>query len=84
MAAAPVYGIYGIQQEPACLGFRQWISEINFSKVNDAYFRFVCDMGKPGPDKGDGGQEKQNQPPFRFKRMCMLRNLRVRTWKESI
>lgn len=24
--------------------------------VNDAYFRFVCDMGKPGPDKGDGGK----------------------------
>lgn len=24
--------------------------------VNDAYFRFVCDMGKPGPDKGAGGK----------------------------
>lgn len=22
--------------------------------VNDAYFRFVADMGKPGPDKGQG------------------------------
>ena len=24
--------------------------------VNDAYFRFVCDMGGPGPDKGLGGK----------------------------
>jgi len=24
--------------------------------VNDAYFRFVTDMGVPGPDKGDGGK----------------------------
>ena len=24
--------------------------------VNDAYFRFVADMGKPGPDKGAGGK----------------------------
>jgi hypothetical protein len=24
--------------------------------VNDAYFRFVVDMGAPGPDKGEGGK----------------------------
>ncbi|CAK9073371.1 unnamed protein product [Durusdinium trenchii] len=24
--------------------------------VNDAYFRFVADMGRPGPDKGAGGK----------------------------
>ena len=24
--------------------------------VNDAYFRFVCDMGAPGPDRGKGGK----------------------------
>ena len=24
--------------------------------VNDAYFRFVVDMGAPGPDKGKGGK----------------------------
>jgi hypothetical protein len=24
--------------------------------VNDAYFRFVIDMGAPGPDKGKGGK----------------------------
>lgn len=24
--------------------------------VNDAYFRFVTDMGVPGPDKGEGGK----------------------------
>jgi len=26
------------------------------STVNDAYFRFVTDMGAPGPDKGKGGR----------------------------
>jgi hypothetical protein len=26
------------------------------STVNDAYFRFVTDMGVPGPDKGEGGK----------------------------
>lgn len=63
-------GIYGIYQEPACLGFKQWISEINISKVNDAYFRFVCDMGKPGPDKGNGGQDKFCQPPWKDSNSC--------------
>ena len=24
--------------------------------VNDAFFRFVIDMGAPGPDKGKGGK----------------------------
>jgi len=24
--------------------------------VNDAYFRFVVDMGAPGPDRGKGGK----------------------------
>ena len=24
--------------------------------VNDAYFRFVTDMGAPGPDRGKGGK----------------------------
>ncbi len=26
------------------------------STVNDAYFRFVVDMGRPGPDRGEGGK----------------------------
>lgn len=32
----------------------RWEDALAF-EVNDAYFRFVCDMGKPGPDKGAGG-----------------------------
>ena len=32
--------------------------------VNDAYFRFVIDMGAPGPDKGQGGKYLILPPGF--------------------
>ena len=44
--------------------------------VNDAFFRFVIDMGGPGPDKGKGGKYLILGPGHTARRILMAISLR--------